>query len=142
MRLEAFGGVKRKIAFGQFGECSADTHQLVNDMAAVGAERYCGEMLCSSPSKAKGLLVYYVRARLHFAVVREQAWLLIDRLRSHIHGGNGQGFAAQPPPPRMPPPYRAREWASAFGRGCFSGAYSFGGAQRDGPFAYRSHAGE
>ena len=139
-RLDAFGGVKRKIAIGQFGEFSEDTHELVSDLATTGAERYCGEMLCSSPATAKGLLSYYVRSRILFAAVREQAWLLIDRLRDEIHGGAGQGFAAQAPPPRMPAPRRAREWAAAFGRGSFNASYSFGGAQRDGSFAYRSHA--
>ena len=96
----------------------------------------------SGPETAKGLLSYYVRARIHFAAVREQAWLLIDRLRNQIHGGNGQGFAARAPPPRMQAPRRAREWAAAFGRGCFNGSFSFGGAQQDGPFAYRSHAAD
>ena len=56
--------------------------------------------------------------------------------------GNGQGFAAQAPPPRMPAPRRAREWAAAFGRGSFNASCSFGGAQRDGPFAYRAHAND
>ena len=138
----AFGGVKKKICFGQFGECSEDTYELVNELAAGGAARYCGEMLCSSVNSAKGLLVYYCRARFYFAAVREQAWLLIDRLRDQVHGGNGQGYAAQAPPPRMPAPRRAREWAAAFGRGSFNASYSFGGAQRDGPFAYRSHAND
>ena len=78
----------------------------------------------------------------YFAAVREQAWLLIDRLRDEVHGGNGQGYAAQAPPPRMPAPRRAREWAAAFGRGSFNASYSFGGAQRDGPFAYRAHAND
>ena len=50
--------------------------------------------------------------------------------------------AAQAPPPRMPAPRRAREWAAAFGRGSFNASYSFGGAQRDGPFAYRAHAND
>ena len=73
--------------------------------------------MCSSVGTAKGLLAYYCRARFYFAAVREQAWLLIDRLRDEVHGGNGQGYAAQAPPPRMPAPRRAREWAAAFGRG-------------------------
>ena len=95
-------------------------------------------MLCSSVDSAKGLLAYYIRSRLYFAAVREQSWLLIDRLRNYIHGGNGQGFGAQPPPPRQQAPRRAREWAAAFGGA--RGARFSGGAQRDGPFAYRSHA--
>ena len=52
----------------------------------------------------------------YFAAVWELSWILIDRLRNHVHhGGNGQGYAAQPPPPWQPPPYRAREWAAEFG---------------------------
>ena len=50
--------------------------------------------------------------RFYFAAVWELSWLLIDRLMYHVHGGNGQGYAAQPPPPWQPPPYRAREWAA------------------------------
>jgi hypothetical protein len=75
-------------------------------------------MLCSSVGTAKGLLAYYCRARFYFAAVREQAWLLIDQLRDEVHGGERAGiYAAQAPPPRMPAPRRAREWAAAFGRG-------------------------
>ena len=93
-------------------------------------------MLCSSVGTAKGLLAYYCRARFYFAAVCEQAWLLIDRLRDEVQGGNRQGYSAQAPPPRKPAPRRAREWAAAFGRGSFNASYSFGRAQREGPFAY------
>ena len=135
-RLAAFGGVKYKIALGQFGEFSGDTHMLVNDMASVGAERHAEEMLLS-PQDAKASLVYYTRARLYFATVREQAWLLLEQLRNHVHGGNGQGYAAQPPPPRQQPPQRAREWAADFG-----GDDPRHGPQQDGPWAYRGHRDE
>jgi hypothetical protein len=57
-----------------------------------GAVRYSGEMLCSSVGTAKGLLVYYCRSQFYFVAVREQAWLLIDRLRDVVHGGNGAGI--------------------------------------------------
>ena len=102
-------------------------------------------MLCSSVGTAKGLLAYFCRARFYFAAVREQAWLKTDRPTAGrgARGGNGAGiYAAQAPPPRMPAPRRAREWAAAFGRGSFNASYSFGGAQRDGPFAYRAHAND
>ena len=92
-------------------------------------------MLCSSPELAKGLLAYYIRSRFYFAAVREQSRILIDGLRNHVRGGTARG---------MPRSRRRLGSSPLTGHGSgqrLLGQGSMGGAQRDGPFAYWSHAG-
>ena len=93
---------------------STDTHKLIHRLAKGGAAKYADEMYCTSREHAQGVLTWLIRSTVHFAAVREHAYLLLDRLRSNVHVVGNHG--ARPPRRRNEAPPRAREWSNYFSR--------------------------
>ena len=76
-----------KVGFGHWGEFSTDLHNLVDTLAAAGAEKNWRSMLSASPDYARAHLVHHYRSRLFFAHQMISAELLQRRCRSLIRPG-------------------------------------------------------
>ena len=104
-RLNNFGRVRGWV-FGAWGECSDEVHTMVLRLAEAKVQRAAtlpgrGLLFKSREAQLAGE-VAFVRRRLSFTAVQQQARLLLDRLQLL---GEGAGEAA-----------RRREWAEQANR--------------------------
>ena len=104
-RLNGYGRVKGWV-FGAWGECSDEVHTMVLKLAEAKVQRAAtlpgrGLLFKSREAQLAGE-VAFVRRRLSFTAVQQQARLLLDRLQLL---GEGAGEAA-----------RRREWAEQANR--------------------------
>ena len=104
-RLNSYGRVKGWV-FGAWGECSDEVHTMVQKVAEAKVQRAATlpgrHLLFKSREAQLAGEVAFVRRRLSFTSVQQQARLLLDRLQLL---GEGAGEAA-----------RRREWAEQASR--------------------------
>jgi hypothetical protein len=106
-RFNQFGKLLSLVT-GAYGEFSVDLRDLIDRVAEAGAGEFADRMLCTSMDHAKAVLKSHITNTVYFSAVREHALLMLDRMRTSIHGCGYRGGPRPPRGPRVPPEYGYR----------------------------------